>query len=937
MPRKAYILIVLVMMAALRPTGNPGNRWNSLLSAFRRADQFFNAETPTAKTDSLALAGFNQLIAAIGDDRVRPVDSLLYESLFRKGILHDVQLSPAQAKQAYLRALTVGQNTGRFPDSLFFRLYVYVGTDYYSLNQYDSASYFLSKAELLADSYRNIAERERLYNSLGALHFDNGNYLQSRTYFSQALSVVERRKPLDEMLIADLKTNIASSYYKMGRYREALSMYEEIVQQARGPVYDGVYMNMGKVQKALGDYKTALATFHRINAAKSPGVYNELAQLFYERGQLDSCAVYLEKLKHWPGQLNALDRGINAMYAAELLLQREQYLSAIQSLQAAIVNFSSDFKSADIYQNPQAFSGSYTYFRLFEAIHKKGLAFEQLYRARPTEKYLEAALDAYMAALRLLSFIEKSYDTDDAKFFLKKNSRAVYDEALAIALRLNIHLPNAGFLATAFSIAERNKASVLAAGLRVRSIVQQEGADPALLQKEKNIKYNIARLNIRSEQAQTTADMEQLAREKAEYEIALSQLQKSMDRDDNFHRLKYADSVSNLPALQSAIDRDEVVFNFFLANNMIHVFAVSKTALQYQRIDDADSVLAAISGWSNELQNTGDGRRFDGSQYSRFLYSHLVKPMLQLGGDADKWTIIPDGKIWLLPFESLPADDGNSYLVEKKTIGYQFSSRFILPGNTDTHRQYRVLSFAPFVKAAGGFAALSGSTTELSSVDGVRYIGERAQKGAFLQALSAYPVVHLATHAIADPANASASYIAFYPDTGVPVEDNLFLEEIYALDMRQCQLVIVSACETGKGALVSNEGVISLGRAFAAAGCSSTINSLWKADDKATAFILSRFHQYISDGYTKTKALQRAKVDYLHSDAIYKNPAYWSHLVLIGNADALTQKAPSWLETVLLLDCLLVLIALGSLAVRREWFRKKVDASLVSYTSETVK
>ena len=45
--------------------------------------------------------------------------------------------------------------------------------------------------------------------------------------------------------------------------------------------------------------------------------------------------------------------------------------------------------------------------------------------------------------------------------------------------------------------------------------------------------------------------------------------------------------------------------------------------------------------------------------------------------------------------------------------------------------------------------------------------------------------------------------------------------------------------------MVDNEGIISLSRGFMYAGCASTVNSLWKADDESTAFILSRFHVYL--------------------------------------------------------------------------------------------
>jgi CHAT domain-containing protein len=134
--------------------------------------------------------------------------------------------------------------------------------------------------------------------------------------------------------------------------------------------------------------------------------------------------------------------------------------------------------------------------------------------------------------------------------------------------------------------------------------------------------------------------------------------------------------------------------------------------------------------------------------------------------------------------------------------------------------------------------------------------------------------------------------------------------------MNATKLVIISACETGQGELVSNEGVISLARAFAYAGCASTVNSLWKADDKATSDILRQFHIYLQKGYTKSRALQQAKLDYLHSDALNKSPAYWAHLILIGNTEPVYTSGHLYMWG-LLLAALIALGGIGWMIVRR--------------------
>ncbi len=121
-------------------------------------------------------------------------------------------------------------------------------------------------------------------------------------------------------------------------------------------------------------------------------------------------------------------------------------------------------------------------------------------------------------------------------------------------------------------------------------------------------------------------------------------------------------------------------------------------------------------------------------------------------------------------------------------------------------------------------------------------MNEQATKAHFLQLINQYPVIHLATHAWSDAGDSRGSRIFFYPGGGVSEDDNLYLPELYGLNMDSTELVILSACESGKGETVDNEGIISLSRGFMYAGCASTVNSLWKADDESTAFILARFH-----------------------------------------------------------------------------------------------
>jgi LPXTG-motif cell wall-anchored protein len=126
----------------------------------------------------------------------------------------------------------------------------------------------------------------------------------------------------------------------------------------------------------------------------------------------------------------------------------------------------------------------------------------------------------------------------------------------------------------------------------------------------------------------------------------------------------------------------------------------------------------------------------------------------------------------------------------------------------------------------------------------------------------------------------------------------LYENEIYDLDLKNTSLVILSACETASGGLLEGEGVMSLSRSFSYAGCSNVITTLWNADDRSTAYLTLKLHQYLDKGLTKDAALQQAKLDLLKDPRLNpreKHPYYWSHLILIGNYEAGKDKNWPWI------------------------------------------
>ena len=538
-----------------------------------------------------------------------------------------------------------------------------------------------------------------------------------------------------------------------------------------------------------------------------------------------------------------------------------------------------------------------------------------------------------------MRYIERSYATDEAKLFLKKKSAIVYAEALAVCLELDRRHPGGDFLEQAFLIGERSKASVITANLEEKAFMAAPEAK-GLLGQVDNYKYRIARLNVRSEGVTDSVELAAITREKEGDEIELLRLQKALEQDGEYYRVKYGDASPGIRDLQGELGRNQALVSLYAAGGVLHVFVITRDGLRHVAVDWLARLERDVEAWLDKLKATGSGARFNGGAVGQRLFSVLVRPIQEAAGGRKEWVIVPDGVFALLPFESLYADaTGNRWLVETTTISYRFSSRLLSGGTLATETGSGampatrsvgsgVLAFAPFegagmrVPGATGdsgaiFQRLPASKEEIAGLPGAQWLDGQATKERFLATVNQYPIVHLATHAVSSMDNAARSFIAFYPGKGRTIDNRLYLEELYGLNLQQTRLVIISACETGQGEVVPQEGVISLARAFAYAGCGSTINSLWKADDQATSVILKRFYAHLREGETKARALQLAKLDYLKSDAIDKSPAFWAHLVLTGDSGALYSRR-GWVLWVVI-----GLAVLGAGAVVVVWKRRR--------------
>ena len=123
------------------------------------------------------------------------------------------------------------------------------------------------------------------------------------------------------------------------------------------------------------------------------------------------------------------------------------------------------------------------------------------------------------------------------------------------------------------------------------------------------------------------------------------------------------------------------------------------------------------------------------------------------------------------------------------------------------------------------------------------------------------------------------SGIVLAPDKGSNT-GILTAEEIIGLDMQHCNLLTLSACETGLGQTYSGQGVMGLRAAVMAAGARSMLISLWKVPDSETQQLMTEFYRNLLGSHlSKVESLRKAQavVRSEHAD-----PYYWASWVIVG-------------------------------------------------------
>lgn len=357
-------------------------------------------------------------------------------------------------------------------------------------------------------------------------------------------------------------------------------------------------------------------------------------------------------------------------------------------------------------------------------------------------------------------------------------------------------------------------------------------------------------------------------------------------------------------------------------------------AAQLVRVGKIRAVSAQIHAWYLDLRNAASDParlRADGLALRRAVYDPLVGL-----NHPEHLFVIPEGELYRINFAALPTRAG--YLIESMAGVQSLTQEYeLLLASSRVAHPVALLAGAPQLGARGAaaqvrqqscrstpirFAPIPNAARELDVLRDVldaTAVGaqvtvlsaERATRALVVPALTRVNVAHLATHgfstdedcADADGARgvslagavarqgthseAAFSGLALSAPRGSDATmDVLSAAELATLDLKDLDWIVLSACDSGLGAIGRNEGVFGMRRALRVAGARTVIMSLWPVDDAATVGLMRALYQarFVErrDVPTALGQAMRGELARRRKAGLPEQPYYWAAFVSEG-------------------------------------------------------
>lgn len=550
------------------------------------------------------------------------------------------------------------------------------------------------------------------------------------------------------------------------------------------------------------------------------------------------------------------------------------------------------------------------------------------------ENKLDEAKTKIEQALQLHEYTQAKYKNLRRLTSFLDTRRRYFDLYIDVLMRLDEQRPNEGFALKALQTSEGARMRTLILQLREALKNSSQTVDLQILIEMQKVQQQIGEQLTLLAKAQGNAEKKETI---APIEKTISDLNKQIESlnarlrlaNPNFAALTNPPTLS-LAEMQSELDDDTVLIEYSLGEQRSYLWVVGKNSFQYFVLPKrADIDAQARNVYQTLSDSSGSTRTADKKSITKKDFeteSAKLGQMLAIDKFANlpvkRLIFVTDGALNSIPFASLSFQ--NKFLSEKFEI-------VNLPSLSTLHilRQNSAKPFAPqslaifadpvFADSDERIATNNGkknksqnSDTDLSATlrdfnltslsrlpssrteaenitreSGIEVslnLGFKANRGRILNGeFDDFDILHFATHGFLNSRHPELSglVLSLVDEKGNQQNGFLRTQDLYLLKLKP-QMVVLSACQTGLGKEVENEGLIGLTRGFLANGTPRIVSTLWKVDDAASAALMSRFYRAMLKENKKPPAALQTAQNELRQIPRFSNPRFWAAFVLTG-------------------------------------------------------
>ena len=841
------------------------------------------------------------------------------------------------ALELHLKALAIREKL-LSKDLRLVSSYYKVGMLYWNDNKFDIADQYLEKARKFAEEIDvPLGIIHHIYMNLATCKKEAKDFPTALSILQRLLYLIQKRDPKNQIMIADAYDGLAVIYHYQNHQGKAIENWLKaivLIPKENHEQLSHLYFNISVGYSRLKQFEKSLIYLNKSiredlvwAGPESKSIadrYLRKAFALLDFQKMDSITYFLHKTlqirRKIFGEKNSYTYGAK-LGLGMFHFKINQYDSAAYYYHGSLISLVKNFNNRDLSSNPKPDQTEQNT-DLINGLVYKAQAVTKLFEKDTTHiDLLDLALQTYLLADTVFAGYRKSILHDDPVLQQMEVQSTLYPEMLKLTSKLFKQKKSVGYFEKAFYAMESSRSIVLQNALNRAVAFGSPGISDSLLKKENSF------IRVRAELLQKMNDpnLRQSFRDSLNEDLRLTNnrevdLQGELKKvNPNYFSVRYA----TLPTIQEVrkllAKKNSVYLEYMWGDSMIYVLMIRPDTIKMNSIPVTVKFHKAFNGFIKEFHADPEGA-IGLDQYKNFcknssaLYDHLLKGLLEEIEPNAHLIISADGPLATIPFDALITHnpEGNEvnyhlpYLVLEHAISYAYSAGVLLKQSARAREGKKLLAFGyagggPARATRSGLTNLPGTEMEVLAIKDVmknhvnqyKLQGE-ASESFFKQKVSDFDIVHLAVHGEGDTLNSLNSRLIFRSEKDTLDDGSLYAHELYDLNLEKLDLAVLSACESGVGKQQNGEGVMSIARGFAYAGCPSLIISLWKINDRTSAQVMKGFYNYLSNGEALDESLARAKADYIRGAGEFNShPFYWAAFLQVGDARELDMKKPN--------------------------------------------